>query len=66
MVEVSTFSNQLLRFRDTSRARIILGEEAGAFDTRKCALIRRPSGRTHTHTHTYPYQGGWRERAPAD
>ena len=49
MVEVSTFSNQLLHFRDVSKAKIILREESGAFDTWKLALISRPSGHTHLH-----------------
>lgn len=49
MVEVSTFSNQLSHFRDVSKAKIILGEESGAFDTWKLALISRPSGHTHLH-----------------
>lgn len=49
MVEVSTFSNQLLHFGDVSKARIILWEESGAFDTWKLALIR--PARKHTHIH---------------
>lgn len=49
MVEVSTFSNQLLHFRDISKAKIILWEESGAFDTWKLALIR--AARKHTHIH---------------
>lgn len=40
MVEVSTFSNQLLHFRGISKAKIIPWEESGAFDTWKLALIR--------------------------
>lgn len=44
MAEVSTFSDQLSHFREMSKAKIILWEESGAFDTQKPALIRRPSG----------------------
>lgn len=40
MVEVSTFSNQLLHFRDVSTAKIILWREAGALDTGRLALIK--------------------------
>lgn len=49
MVEVSTFSNQLLHFRDISKAKIILWEESGAFDTWKLALIRAACKHTHIH-----------------
>jgi len=40
MVEVSTFSNQLLHFRDVSTVKIILWKESGAFDTLKLELIK--------------------------
>lgn len=37
MVEVSTFSNQLVHFRAMRKAKIILWEESGAFDAGKRA-----------------------------
>lgn len=40
MVEVSTFLNRLLHFRDVSTAKIILWKESGAFDTWKLELIK--------------------------
>lgn len=47
MVEVSTFSNQLLHFRDVSTAEIILWRESGAFDTWRRALIKAACQHTH-------------------
>lgn len=53
MVEVSTFSYQLLHCRDVSTVEIILWRESGAFDTWRLALIKAA-----LCAHAYPYQGG--------
>lgn len=52
MVEVSTFSNQLLHFRAISKAKIILWAESGAFDTGKRVLIGAAR-----YAHARPPQG---------